>query len=103
MHGTNLTASYERQIRKCEDENKDADLSDRNVGRRDDRGRVHVYIRDSGQQLSLAIGDLETRWRSVDVRHEEWPYGLEMVGRAQGRYAASKASYLAVIGGSCPN
>src|SRR6266513_2010169 len=58
--------------------------------RSDDSGRIHVRLRNSGEQLLLENGNLETRRRSVDVRQEKWPHGLEMAGSTQGRYAASK-------------
>src|SRR2546422_3944958 len=31
--------------------------------RSDDHGRVHLRVRNSGQQRLLAMGNLETRWR----------------------------------------
>ena len=76
--------------RKRKGENKR--LSDWNAMRSDGRGRVHVCVRDSGQQRLLENRNLETWWRSMDVRHEKWAYGLEMVVWTEGRYAASKAS-----------
>ena len=64
--------------------------------RSDDHRRGHVCIRNSGKQLSLANGDLEPRWRSLD-RWQKWPFRLEMDRWADLRCFPRKATYRAVI------
>ena len=73
------SASNERQM-KQNVAREDKHFSHWHAVRSDDGGRIHVRLRNSGQQLLLANGNLETGRRSVDVRHEKWSHGLEMDG-----------------------
>jgi len=57
----------------CEEQNNDTHISNWNAVRRDGYGRVHLRVRNSGQQRLLAMGNLETRRRSLDLRHEKRP------------------------------
>ena len=56
---------------KCGEEKDHAHISDWNAMRSNTGDRIHVHVRNSGEQLLLANGDLQTRRRSVDVRCEE--------------------------------
>ena len=52
----------------CGEQKNDAHIFNWDAVRRDGYGRVHVCFRNSSEQRSLAMGDLEPRWRSLDLR-----------------------------------
>jgi len=62
-----------------EKKKNDAPVSNWNAAWRDDHGSGHVGVRNSCQRLSVANGDLQPRWRSLD-RRPEWAFGLEVAG-----------------------
>jgi len=66
--GTRLLPSFDALLGRCGEKKNDPYISDWSAVRSNHNGRCHVCIRNSGQQYLLANGDLETRWRGLDLR-----------------------------------
>ena len=77
--GTSLLSSFDALLGRCGEKKNDTHISNWSAVRSDYHDCGHVWIRNSGQQLSLANGDLESRWRSLYHGYEKRSYGLEVV------------------------